>query len=890
MSTVKKNTQQDNSKNSPKDIEYVRNILEVVFGKNFLTQKENFRALFFDSNEKDNQIFALSRIDPKKTTLLAFFKINQLKQIGHFAESNRLEKIIKNQRYVKKGDNIVLCFIDDYQSPLVVNSDILIFKCNDEQLESLYLTNEQKYLLRWYCKLFDIDEILKWLNPDSQSGQEMKLFLEIQCEKNGNGLYPELLKLPIKSRIDYKKSNADSFVKICRRLSRFLGENNENLSNRIARKNKEQLIENFRFLKIVKDSSEKNKMLMKKNEQKELDEAFKTYNDFLSIIENLSKEFMYWKNNKKDPLFLIKVLAESGFQFFSLLELNKLFQSLKSQFGDVLDQSTKKSVIELLNTVYESDKSKNKSKQKNEMASLIQICNIDENDLETLFDDSEKKQSIGKFIADMKDYIVEERVKVVKNKDAKWVKQKIDEYLESPQSIEKRYITAYIDRLKELNELDLVTIISLAKKGAIENKYVLEFAINNDIDIDELNKFVYDNPQQTQSILEDFSKVLDPIELADYFKKVRNSKANSKEHTKALQDFEKYAKLYQLYKIDINGKEIKKFLMEFKKKSISKSKRYTTTLPLTKDEVVYLYELGIIGGEYAFQLNENINILQYNSKEYGKESEKTRQSILLRVIKNGRLIPADAKKLFKDEIEKLFCENEIVTIEMFNNTLLGIMFSNLSEDEKISILISCDFSDELDMRIIDLSEKIIESQYKNTNNRFSNNRSKSKDEKKEYKIIKYKERINAISQLGIPDLVISINNGVLYAMSKTYNICILEQLFTSKKSKNSSQTGQHSTYIMTKEFYEEHKDEFCSIMNINGERYNIIDFSALFNLYLEYKEEDTIKRAQHKVQENNKNRIIEPWADAMRRKIYELCGIKEGNQKKFDRKDLVEQK
>lgn len=638
------------------------------------------------------------------------------------------------------------------------------------------------------------------------------------------------------------------------------------------RKEKEQVIEDLKFFRLVQEKTKNNLQEFSDDDKKLIEDYLTSYNIIIQIFrKETALNFREWKDLKNDPFYFIKVLLESGLYAYEFNELSDIFKELKEENGDHLDETLKKSAIELLKFFYESKEYEDKYKDKNEMMKLLQIFDITEKDLSKILDDESRKSQRGTFKNDIINSLQDRQKKNISQMSVKDVRQVIDDYVDSKTESEPKFLNEYIERLRELNALDLVTIIKLVNKGHMKNKDVIEFAINNDIDNEILNGFIYDNdnPEKTDIILRDFSDALSASELSKLYKKKRQAKG--KEEEKATKDFEKYAELFQTYKIE-DGKEIEKFLKEFKKNG-----KKDPTIQLSKEEIVYLYEIGLIGGKYALKPNPNINILNDKSEKEGKNVDKVRYYIISTVIKDGKLKVEDAKDLFKDEIEELYSknDNENVTNERLDGTLLGRIFKDCSSDQKFGIILACDFSNEI-------SEKLILQYLPDTMESKNNNKKNKEDckiadddnksKKKNYTIISYITRAKQILSLDMPKPELMTNNGILLVRSDGLQICIIEQLYINNTEEQKLRTGEHPTYVMTTDYYEAHKEEFCKTRAI-GEGTNIIyNFSELSKLAMRDSENGDIKKVFHKLEENNPNRNITPWKIALKDAVSKMCG------------------
>ena len=527
------------------------------------------------------------------------------------------------------------------------------------------------------------------------------------------------------------------------------------------------------------------------------------------------------------------------------------------------------------------------------MVRLLQLCGISEEDLNILPEEDTKKRKKTSFKNDMIESLEKQQTGEISQMGVEEVRAVIDEYVNSETKRRPRYLADYIARLKDLNGLDLVTIIELVKKGDMQNTDVISFATENDIDKAELNKFINDDPQKKSKILRDFSNAINAEELINRYKEVRALKGRNKNgHEKAKEYFQKYVELFKLYKNDPDGEEIKKFLKGFKKQT-----RRDPKIPLTKEEIIYLYEIGLIGGQYAFHTNDFVNILNNNSNKSKKDDvDNTIHDIISKIIEDRKLRIEDAKGLFKNEIEAIFSSNRVVTKEMVLGTLLGYFFADCTDNQKIEIILSCDFSDEIDGKIIQwfLPNLVNQWSLKKTSEEGSakskdiKGESDTKKEKKQYIIIPWKQRYKDISSINIPDLRIVIENGILYAISDNLSICIIEQL-SINKGEGIVKTGEHPTYVIDKDYYEKkvkNDQNLYRPINIDNEQHYTIDFSMLFKLYRNLEEKSKMKRILHRVQENNSRNIV-TWQDGLIKAISELSGIDAEELREKEQRSMI---
>ena len=670
-------------------------------------------------------------------------------------------------------------------------------------------------------------------------------------------------------------------------------ENTEEYENRLSDEKREIIVEDLRFFKMVTDSVEDNidklpekitretanvedniDKSQENNPRETAKKLIDVYKKIVQYFKNIkAKKYNFWKEKKKDHFYFIKVLEESGLYHYSFDELKKICEDLKELFDGELNKDIKISVIELLKFLYEREEAKDKSNKKIEMVELMQICGISEDDLSQLPDDISTTNTKGLFKNDIIEYLTERQKNTIAQMSVEEIRSVIDEYVNNGQS-KPKYLNEYINRLKTMNALDLVTIFKLINRGDMQNSDVIEFAINRDIDLTELNRFIYDDPKKAPNILKDFSEALQVKRLIELYKELRN--CSKKEKNAKQEDFENYAKLFSLYKTDKDGREIETFLKAFKKL------RRDQKTPLSKDEVVYLYEIGLISGKYAFQPNEFINILDRNGKKQGDKVDQVRKNIALTIIRKGKLRIEDANGLFKGEIENIYKKNNVVTQEMIEKTLLGQFFAECTEDQKMNILLACDFSDEIDGDLIqwyipNFVERLHSNKQRTKSSEQQDIKGKHNEGKKDYIKIPFKKRYLEIVGLNIPKLSISINNGVAYAVSTECNIIVIEQLCISKNGDKLLQPGEHPSYVMKYDYYKkciETNKEIRRTIKAGDETQVIFDFNMLFRYYMKEEKDGIIKRVPHKVPENNPKRKVKPWGDSLKEAIQQLSEIK----------------
>ena len=326
--------------------------------------------------------------------------------------------------------------------------------------------------------------------------------------------------------------------------------------------------------------------------------------------------------------------------------------------------------------------------------------------------------------------------------------------------------------------------------------------------------------------------------------------------------------------------------MEFKKQNKRDPRR-----PLEQGEVVYLYEIGILGGKYALHANRFINILNSESSKNGQNVDKVRHSIISTIIEHRKLRVDDARELFKSEIEELYSKNDNVTEKMLDGTLLGTFFKQCTDDQKFGYILACDFSEEIDGKLLQhFLPYTVECE--NRTNRYNigikdddNNDEKKINDDKSYIIIPYKTRTNQILSLDIPNTELSIDNGVLVVRSDSFDICIIEQLYINKIGEKTLKTGIHSTYVVKNDFFEEHKNYFSKTIKINNELHTIYDFSRLSRLAIENKGNGSIKKVLHRLEENNPNRNVIPWNIGLQNAVSDVSG-RPISYKEKDDKDI----
>ncbi len=870
--------------NTEKEITHIQYICRIIFGEMLLKlDTRNYGILYKDEfleNLGMDTIIDFKKVDLKKINLLAAYWKNRFLEIGENKKSKQLENALKGKSNLNIQDSITMIIKKDSTKDwgednfIIINSNTVYHQLRGLDLEKT-ITEREKLLLRGYCRTIPIGRLSTIFNLNDEIIKRfIAKYLENGNKSSGEELYARFLELPIKESLNDDLAKLSSLCYMLLPLKQFTedSEKEENTKYKIDidRDDRDKVLEDLKFLKNIQED------LYKKSTNKKLEEIAsklfskcrKAYNTYVNNLKMKAKDLIQWKNSKNDPLYLVKILQESGLYTYDFDELSDILQDLKKESEDTLDEISKKSVIDFLKFLYESKEYKDKYKDRSKMAELLQICDVTEEDLNVLPDDESRKNQKGTFKNDMIELLQKRQKENISQMQAEEVRAIIDDYINSTTADKPKFLNNYIERLRALNALDLVTIIKLVNKGDMKNRDVIEFAIENDIDNETLNKFVYDIPEKTDIILQDFSDALNTLKLSKLYKEMRQAKDKKKEN--ATKNFEKYAELFQTYKIDKDGKEIEKFLKEFKKNG-----KKDPTIPLSKEEVIYLYEIGLIEGKYALKPNSNINILNEDSQKYGNKVNDVMYEIISTVINDGKLKVEDAKDLFKNEIENLYSKSDNVTKEMLDGTLLGRFFKKCSNDQKFGIILACDFSNEI-------SEKLILQYLPDTmESRNSNKKTKedskiidyeNKRKKKSYTIISYITRAKQILSLDMPKPELMINNGILLVRSDRLHICIIEQLYISNTEEQKLRTGEHPTYVMTTDYYEAHKEEFCKSMSIREKQKIIYNFSKLGKLAIRDSENGDIKKVFHKLEENNPKRNITPWEIALKNAVSNMCG------------------
>ncbi len=869
--------------NDYKDVNHMQYICSIIFGARVLKLDTwNYGILYRDEflgDLENESIIDFKKVDLKKFKLLATHWKNRFLEMGENVKAGLLDDALREMSNSKIQDDVTMIIIDDpnkgcsVDNFVILNSNTVYHQLRGRELEKFF-SEKEKLLLRGYCRTLPVNKLNAIFNVNNETKKYIAKYFEKGNKSSDEDIYSRFLELPIKESLNYDAANFYSLYYMLLETGQFMNyiEKNTGYKIDIDNADRKKLLEDLIFLKTIKEDLYNNKGKLNEQLMELLVTCIAAYDTYVTTLRKKAEDLTKWKDSKNDPFYLIKVLQESGLYAYEFNELSDIFKKLKEENGDHLDETSKNSAIELLRFLYESKEYKNRYKDKNEIMKLLQICDITEEDLSQLPEDKSKKNQKGTFKNDMIDFLQEIQKNNIKQMQEEEVRAIIDDYRNSATADKPRLLNNYIERLRELNALDLFTIISLVNKGAMKNSDVIEFAINNDIDNDTLNKFIYDynDTEKTHTILSDFSDALSASELSKLYKKKRQAKG--KEEEKATKDFEKYAELFQTYKIDKDGKEIEKFLKEFKRNG-----KKDPTIPLSKEEIIYLYEIGLIGGKYALKPNSNINILNKESKKYGKDVDKVRYDIISTVIKNGKLKVEDAKDLFKDEIEELYSknDNENVTNERLDGTLLGRIFKDCSSDQKFGIILACDFSNEI-------SEKLILQYLPDTMESKNNNKKNKEDykiadddnkgKKKNYTIISYIARAKQILSLDMPKPELTINNGILLVRSDILHICILEQLYINNTEEQKIRTGEHPTYVMTTDYYDAHKNEFCKTRGIGKETNIIYNFSELSKLAIRDRENGYIKKVFHKLKENNPKREITTWKSALKNAVSQMCG------------------
>ena len=865
--------------NNDRDVTQIQYICSIIFGKSFLKlDTGNYGILYRDEflgNLENESTIDFKKVDLKKIKLLATHWKNRFLEMGENVKAGLLDDALREMSNSKIPDDVTMIIIDDPNKGgtddnfVILNSNTVYHQLRGRELEKIF-SEKEKFLLRGYCRTIPVKKFNLIFNVNKKTKEYIAKYFEKGNKSSDEDIYSRFLELPIKESLNYDAANFYSLYYMLLETDQFMDDREKNTGYKIDIDNadRKRLLEDLIFLKTIKEDLYHNKE--KLNEQ--LMELLVTYNaaydTYVTTLRKKAEDLIKWKDSKNDPFYLIKVLQESGLYAYEFNELSDIFKKLKEENGDHLDGTSKKSAIELLKFLYESKEYKNRYKDRNEIMKLLQICEITEEDLSKIQDDESRKNPKGTFKNDIINSLQERQKKNISQMSVKDVRQVIDDYVDSKTESEPKFLNEYIERLRELNALDLATIIKLVNKGHMKNKDVIEFAINNDIDNETLNIFIYGNSKKTDIILRDFSNALSTSELSKLYKEKRQAKG--KEEEKATKNFKKYAELFQTYKIDKDDKEIKKFLAEFKIYGKKDPKK-----PLDTKEIIYLYEIGLISGEYALKPNSNINILTIKSEKDKKAVEDVRYDIISAVIKDGKLKVEDAIDLFKKEIENLYSKSGTITKVMLDETLLGRIFKDCSSDQKFGIILACDFSDEI-------SEKLILQYFSDTMESKNNNKKNKEDckiiddenkrKKKPYILISSIARAKQILSLDMPKPELTINNGILLVRSDRLHICILEQLYISSTEEQKIRTGEHPTYVMTTDYYDAHKNEFCKTRGIGKETNIIYNFSELSKLAIRDSENGNIKKVLHKLQENNPNREITTWKSALKNAVSQMCG------------------
>ena len=856
------------------DVLYVlKNVL--INGRSIIIEFEKFFQLYMpcfqnivESKEKEIEI---GKMDPARVMLL-IYSLCKNKSIRELIKGQdkdfmkNLEKLFKE--YIKENDGVAIVDkIGKDNIPTFFDSDIVFYNKRPNQLDGR-ISAREKELLRCYCRLLSRNDLTKYI-IDIYIRVAMRGFIsdnDLPDEK-----FEKLTKIKITRDYDFEKASLACIHVLFIKMGG-INYHEEDKSN---------LIENISSLRILISEINRiyaeNKRKNTEDERTDIEDV-RNFNEIYRSLFEFAKRFKDFSEKNNDPLYFVEILALSGaYDEEKESFLNPLQEYLQEESYDDI---SKGNVINLFKKLYEDNNPELWNMEY--VGSLLIKLGIDVDDLKRQLTDKIENQNNGHnrkenknrnkkqgrkrdFKKDMETYLSKKEKESIEKMSAEAIRNKVDDYLRGSIKL-KRLVPLYINRLKELNELDAVTTINLANNGDIDNTDVLNLALNGAIDEETLYEFgnSSEDKEKREKIREVFSKKLDVKKLIEMYRTARNSIINKNHDGDS--EFERFARIFMTYKIDKKGEEIRTFLNAFK----NQGKRAGN--PLSVDEIVYLYQLGIIGYEYALEENEYVSILNRSSGKFGKNVERTRISIIRALIKDGRLKNVDSERLFKDEIEKIYTNNNLLTLENLEATLLNkVLDQGWPEGRKIGFILSINLSDDVNDEILNLYvsnttqiDKKNAQQNKGTKNEISEPSARSS-----YIKMGIREKYRNIVSLceGIPDLTCSIENGTLCATSMFHSIVILDKLY--EKNAKGLKPVSNAAYVMSKKFYDENEEKIAFLSHKGEIVYN---FSELNKLNRD-NHDDSIFIVRHKKQENNPpTKKIKSVRDVLAEKITKISG------------------
>ena len=359
-----------NKKSNTNDIiNDIDTILVLSYGQFYkldpLVTEENLGALYYDEYhefgdeeveevaEVEEKILDLTIVDPKKLLTLAYYRLDLLeknieKNIKNGIADNSAKFSVDYQRkelgkfaekYLKEDDGIIFIVNDDPNNPVVLNSDILIYKHTYEQVENR-ISKENKYLLKWYCKLFPVETLCGFFDIELRTRDVIAIYMNNEIKSRSQSKYQCLINQDMKY-FDFYKAN---FISLCALLELFL-KNESIYGSEILYKidldndDRTKLIEDFEFLNILSQTLLEFITGLNKRRDKEVDkeleeviiELKKQLDIGIEKLKEQARKTNDWKEKKNDPLYLIKVLFEAELYWFEFDELGDIFQSIKKR-------------------------------------------------------------------------------------------------------------------------------------------------------------------------------------------------------------------------------------------------------------------------------------------------------------------------------------------------------------------------------------------------------------------------------------------------------------------------------------------------------------------------------------------------------------------------------
>ena len=182
-------------KKDNKKIQFIKRVLTRIFGEKYEQNKEfvqNIIEFYSYQKEKEDGVIDYNKIDIKRLIVLAYFYYYRFLELNQVKEANELYSVIKDQKYIKRGEGLIVIG-NENQKVRLINSDKIIFKQSDKDLEKNY-SKDEKLLLRGYCRILPFRNLLNCFDCSYYEKKILESFFNVKEETTLEKLYMDLIK------------------------------------------------------------------------------------------------------------------------------------------------------------------------------------------------------------------------------------------------------------------------------------------------------------------------------------------------------------------------------------------------------------------------------------------------------------------------------------------------------------------------------------------------------------------------------------------------------------------------------------------------------------------------------------------------------------------------